>query len=41
MEYRVLASRPPATHRLGWVDFVAIPVGTVVIRTTVFGVRIR
>jgi hypothetical protein len=40
MKYRVLASRPPATHRLGRVDFVAIPEGTVVIWTTVFDVRI-
>jgi uncharacterized protein YndB with AHSA1/START domain len=40
MEYRVLDSRPPARHRLGRVDFVAIPEGTVVIWTTVFGVRI-
>jgi uncharacterized protein YndB with AHSA1/START domain len=40
MEYRVLASRPPATHRLGRVEFLAIPEGTVVIWATVFGLRI-
>lgn len=39
MEYRIRQSRPPADHRLGRVEFVETPGGTVITWTTVFGVR--
>ncbi|MBO0768153.1 MAG: SRPBCC family protein [Solirubrobacterales bacterium] len=39
MQYRIVESRPPSEHRLGYVQFEPVPEGTVVTWTTLFGVR--
>ncbi|MDA3627548.1 SRPBCC family protein [Saccharopolyspora sp. WRP15-2] len=40
MEYRIRESRPSLEHTFGRVDLAEVPGGTLVIWTTVFGVRV-